>query len=132
MTGATFHTLTALLLAGFLAPAACSGAADEGPGGGGGTGGTGGGGSGLDAGSISVGCYTCVASACGDELNACAERADCSPIMGCALGCADAPDCIEECLEENPGGRAIWESMYACVRQNCAICIARDAAPGDV
>jgi hypothetical protein len=72
---------------------------------------------------LSPECIRCVVSACSAEYDACSSSAECQAVMDCALDCHDAPACLESCRAKNPEGGATWQLMYACVQNDCGLCI---------
>jgi hypothetical protein len=67
---------------------------------------------------------------CADEFAACQADPQCSALMACLGGCADAA-CIQQCFTDYPGGPAFDALIYCQFCVGCpTICAAEAAGAG--
>jgi hypothetical protein len=96
-----------------------SGSGGRAGGGGGAAGRGGGGGSSGTAGGSGANCQMCVACAqtsCASQVATCMGNAGCNTTWQCATACTMT---LNQCLQMNPGGVAMFASLAQCANTNC-------------
>ncbi len=76
----------------------------------------------LAGGSQPTECLQCQCNSCGDVLLKCFGDADCREILNCFRGCADQPDCGQQCqavIDEHSSAVGMSQQVRSCVESRC-------------